>query len=110
MEYEVTGVEVRGCLHLKSAATLVGEHLLLINPEWVDRGSFVGMEFVEAAPGEAGAANGLLVHGSVLYAAHFPRTRERLERRGVKVVPVEGDRIGQGGGGDDVLQHHRAGD
>ena len=33
--YQVVAIEVRGCLHLKSAATAVGDNLLLMNPAWL---------------------------------------------------------------------------
>jgi dimethylargininase len=87
--YEVTGVEVRGCLHLKSAATQVGRELALMNPVWVDKGVFRGVEFVEVDSREPNGANGLWVREQVVYPAGFPRTRERLEGRGVRVVTVD---------------------
>ncbi len=42
--YTVQGVEVTGCLHLKSAVTQVSEDTLLINPAWVDRSIFGAMQ------------------------------------------------------------------
>jgi len=96
--YDVVGVEVRGCLHLKSAATLVGPGLVLMNPAWVERRVFGDMDFVETAAGEDHGANGLLVNGHVLYGAQYPITRERLERRGVKVVAVDGSELAKAEG------------
>ena len=96
--YEVVGVEVRGCLHLKSAATQVGAGLLLINPTWVAKASFEGMEFVEVDAGEAYGANVLWVGGGVIYPEHFPRTRARLEKRGIHVIPVPCDELAKAEG------------
>jgi dimethylargininase len=44
--YEVRSVDVSGCLHLKSAVTQVGENQLLLNPAWVKKDDFPGMEFI----------------------------------------------------------------
>jgi dimethylargininase len=96
--YKVVGVTVQGCLHLKSAVTLVGDGLFLINPAWVDKAVFVGGDFVEVAAGEEYGANGLLVAGHVLYATQFPRTRERLEARGVRVVGVDNSELAKAEG------------
>ena len=42
--YNVRGVSVNGCLHLKSAVTQVAEDTLLINPAWVDSTRLSGDE------------------------------------------------------------------
>ena len=84
--YDVVVVEVKGCLHLKSAASLVGEQTLLINRSWVDADSFGGSrEFIDIDPGEPYAANALLVGDELIYPQSFPRTRLRLENNGIGV-------------------------
>ena len=88
-EYRVQAVPVRGCLHLKSAVTLVAGDTLLVNREWVDAGAFAGVGFVDVDPGEPRAANALLVGGTVLYPASHPRTAARLVKRGVVVRTVD---------------------
>jgi dimethylargininase len=87
--YEVVPVPVRGCLHLKSAVTLVGPETLLINDQWVDRDPWHGMRFIPVAPDEPHAANALRVGDAVIHAASGPRTRERLEAAGLRVLPVD---------------------
>lgn len=87
--YRVRPVTVRGCLHLKSAATLVAPDTVLCNPRWVDPAAFAGLPVVEVAPGEAGAANGLLVSDRLLYPTNFPSTARRLAERGIALLPVE---------------------
>jgi dimethylargininase len=81
--YTVEEVEVRCCLHLKSAVTLIGENLLLVNPAWLPPEPFASFDRVEVAPQEPMAANALLVGGHVIVAAPYPRTRERIERHGL---------------------------
>jgi len=76
--YDVEVVEVKGCLHLKSAASLV------------DADSFGGSrEFIEIDPGEPYAANALLVGDELMYPQSFPRTRLRLESIGIGVRVVD---------------------
>ena len=83
--YNVTGVEVRGCLHLKSAVTMLSANQLLVNPSWIDRQAFDGLELVEVDQAEPYAANILSTGDHFVYSAAFPRTRDRLERRGFKL-------------------------
>lgn len=83
--YVVVAVPVNGCLHLKSAVTLCGPDLLLVNPAWVDPARFGGRSIVAVDPSESHAANALLLNGGIVYPTTFPRTRERLRARGVVV-------------------------
>jgi dimethylargininase len=105
LEYRVRGVPVLGTLHLKSAVTLVGGKILLINRNWTDAsvlesaladgaetegaGRRVGVEFVDVAPSEPHAANALLIGDSVVYPVGYPLTKRRLEDRGIKVASVD---------------------
>ena len=87
--YFVRGIEVAGCLHLKSAATLVSTAAVLVNPAFVDPRVFAPLEAVPVAPEEPSAANALLVGGQVIYSPAYPRTLGILEHRGVRVVLVD---------------------
>jgi dimethylargininase len=87
--YAVRAVPVSGCLHLKSAVTQVAKDTLLINPVWVDKASFPGMEFIEVDPTEPYAANALLVGETVLYQPAYPKTRRRLEAAGLRPLLVD---------------------
>jgi dimethylargininase len=87
--YSVRMVEVRGCLHLKSAVTRIEESAVLLNPRWVDVHVFDDVECVEVEPSEPYAANALLVGDTLLYGAGHPRTRERLAARGLEVTAVD---------------------
>jgi dimethylargininase len=78
--YTVSGVDVRGCLHLKSAATAIAETQLLINPERISRAQFPGIDFLCVDPREPDAANILKAGDDYIYSSAFPRTREMLER------------------------------
>jgi dimethylargininase len=87
--YEVVPVALHGCLHLKSAITLAGPDLLVVNPEWVDLAPFRGFDIIEVAPEEPFAANVLALPQAIVTAAGFPRTAERLRARGREVREVD---------------------
>ena len=86
--YDVRPVAVRGCLHLKSAATLVAPDTVLCNPRWVDPAAFAGLEVLDVAAGEPGAANGLLVGARVIYPSSVPVTARRLAERGIEILSL----------------------
>jgi dimethylargininase len=96
--YEVRGVVVSGCLHLKSAVTQVGENLLLINPAWVQTDDFPGMEFVEVDPSEPYAANAVMISSTVIYPTAFPKTRARLQAAGLKLILVDASELAKAEG------------
>jgi dimethylargininase len=87
--YRVAGIEVRGCLHLKSAVTAVADDVILVNPRWVDADTFAASRRVEVHPDEPFAANVLRVGATLVTTASAPRTRERLESAGLIVESVD---------------------
>jgi dimethylargininase len=87
--YEVRAIEVRGCLHLKSAVTGVADDVLLVNRAWIPTADLAGFHLLDVHPAEPFGANALPLGDRVLHAAAFPRTRERLEQRGIRVDSVE---------------------
>jgi dimethylargininase len=87
--YTVRVVPTRGCLHLKSAVTLVADDTLLVQPAWVDPVVFAGYKLIEVDPAEEHAANALRIGASVIHPACFPRTRQRLEAAGIAVTAVD---------------------
>ncbi|HEX5339882.1 MAG TPA: arginine deiminase family protein [Gammaproteobacteria bacterium] len=87
--YTVSGVPLRGCLHLKSAVTRLAPDLLLINPDWVDADHFPGMKMLNVDSSEPHAANALLIGDSVIYPTSGPRTRAQLLQHGVRVLSVD---------------------
>jgi len=87
--YAVQPVPIRGCLHLKSAATEVADGIVLINPDWVDRSAFAHLRQIEIDPNEPHAANGLRVGDGLIYPMSFPLTTQRLADAGIAVTPVD---------------------
>jgi dimethylargininase len=87
--YELKGVEVHNCLHLKSAVTQVSDHLLLINPVWIDKSHFEEFERMEVDPSEPYAANGLLICNQLIYPDAYPKTLAKLQQAGIKVIMLD---------------------
>lgn len=87
--YRTVAVEPSGCLHLKSAASVVAANTLLVNRELVDAAVFGDAEIVDVHPSEPRAANALLIGETAVLPAAYVRTRERLEVRGISTAPVD---------------------
>ena len=87
--YRVEGVTVKGCLHLKSAVSRVADDSLLINRHLVPAEPFAALELIDVDEREPLAANALFINQSAIYPRTYPRTRERLERRGIALTPVD---------------------
>ncbi len=94
---EVIPVGVHGCLHLKSAITRVSSGALLVNREWIDVTPFEGWELIDVE--EPFGANALLLGETVVYPSAYPRTREKLEARGIDVRTVHADELAKAEGG-----------
>jgi dimethylargininase len=86
--YEVHGIEVTNCLHLKTALAPLEDDLLLINPEWVDGEMFDGYQTVSIHPDEPYGANVMRRDNWALCPEAFPRTAELLKERGYDVITV----------------------
>jgi len=76
--YQVSAIDVHGCLHLKSAVSAVAEHTLLGNSAWVDRRALGDLDWIEVDAREPFAANALRVSGGLIYPRAFVRTAELL--------------------------------
>jgi dimethylargininase len=87
--YEVTPVPVSQSLHLKSAVTAVGPHAVLLNPDWIDAELFTGLRTISIHSMEPFSANVLALDDVVLVSTQHPRTRERLEKSGVKTDVID---------------------
>jgi dimethylargininase len=91
--YEITGVTVNGCLHLKSAVTMVAQDTLLMNSAWIDANVFGDMQVLTVDPREPQGANTLWIGEGVIYPSSFPRTWQKvgnfLDKRGIRLLGVD---------------------
>lgn len=98
-DYEVTAVDVRQCLHLKSACSYVGRNSILVNREMIDATRLAEFELIDVPASEPGAANALMIEDVVIIPAAFPQTIALLEARGliVKAIDVSEFQKAEGG-------------
>lgn len=87
-------VDFRGCLHLKSAVTAIGEDTVLLNPAWVEP----LWPHIEVHPDEPFGANVLLL-GEIVISGQYPRTIERLVEAGIDVRTVAASELAKAEGG-----------
>jgi dimethylargininase len=87
--YEVKPVPVRGCLHLKTACTALGDGRLLINRAWIDSAALAGYELVNVPEAEPWGANVALVRSKVVLAAAHVQTAELIDSLGFTVQAIE---------------------
>jgi dimethylargininase len=97
--YTVKPADVTGCLHLKSAVTAVGHDTVLLNGKWIDADAFAHLDRIDVDPDEPHAANALWVEGTVVYPSAYPRTRRRLEARGIDVEAIDVSELAKAEGG-----------
>ena len=88
-DYEVQAVDVRDCLHLKSACSYIGNDTILVNGSWIDTERLRGFQSLDVPDEEPAAANALLLKDVVIIPASFPKTRALLEQRGFRVRTID---------------------
>ena len=81
-------VQVPGALHLKTAATYLGEGRLLANPAWIDMDGFADLELIAVHSDEPFAGNVVRIDDVMLFPEQFPHTAGRLEARGIQLLRV----------------------
>jgi dimethylargininase len=87
--YQVVGVPINDCLHLKSACTLLGGDTMIANPQWFDLSEFGGFNIINVVEDEPWAANALRVGDVVFVGAEFPRTAQKIRNAGFAVETIE---------------------
>jgi dimethylargininase len=88
-DYEVIAVTVNAALHLKTAVSVVADHLIVVDPTAIDPTVF-RTHYIDVP---ADAANMLRVNGVVLCPAAASSTAARLEREGVQVRLVDNSEL-----------------
>lgn len=84
--FTVRVVRLTGCLHLKTAVTVLGDGAVLANPRWADLAPFSGYRVIPVAEGEPFAANALRLGDELLYPAEHVLTLEILRAEGFAPV------------------------
>ncbi len=75
-----------GVLHLKTASSLIDEETVLATRLLAQTGLFAGYRVIEVPAGEEAGANVLRVNDRLILSDRYPRTAERLEACGARLV------------------------
>jgi len=86
--YDVVGIPVFGCLHLKSGCSALPDGRFLVNPNWIDVSPLPGDRLLEVPRDEEWAGDVLVIGERIIVSDAFPDTIELLERQGWEVIPV----------------------
>ena len=80
--YQVTGVNVSGCLHLKSGCCFIDENTLLANPAYLDLTPFqeAGYRILPLPDTEPGGADLLRIGDYLVYPTAYPKTASLLQK------------------------------
>jgi dimethylargininase len=87
--YRATPIEVKGCLHLKTAVTALDAETLLVNPSWIDAAALPRVRQLVVPHDEPFGANALVVNGVVHLSARWKQTKELVERSGFSVTSLD---------------------
>jgi dimethylargininase len=97
--YAVKQVSMRGCLHLKTAASALPDESLLLDPRCVDVNGFDGIGVIGVHQDEPQAANVLFVGDVIVLPASAPRTREALDAAGYRTLAIDASELAKAEGG-----------
>jgi len=87
--YRSRTVPVATGLHLKSSVSWLGAETLLVSERFADLPELRAFRRIVVDETEEPACNTLLVNGTVLTPAGFPRARRQLDETGLPVVELE---------------------
>ncbi len=85
----------QGVLHFKTDCSLLDGETILATARLAKSGAFERYQTVIVPEGEEAAANALRVNDAVFVGADFPRTIDRLDSLGFRVVPLATGKIGK---------------
>jgi dimethylargininase len=105
--YRLWPIEIRDCLHFKSACTALDDRTLLVNPSWLQSDSLAALnERYRIAPvpeSEPHAADVLRIGAWICLPDHHPRTAEMIGGLGFRVRRVELSEFAKAEGGATCL-------
>lgn len=87
--YVVHPILVHGCLHLKTACTLLDEETLVVNPSWIDVERLGTFRLLPVPPSEPYGANVLRLVRGVLANAAYPLSLDMIDAHGYSVTGID---------------------
>ncbi len=87
--YSVVPVPVTGCLHLKTACTVITDDILLINPTWIDTAPLQDYTLLPVSMDEPWAANIIRIGDVICAQAGFPKTLAQLHEFSANIAIID---------------------
>ena len=97
--YVVRPVRMTGCLHLKSGCTALPDGRLLVNRHWIDSRDLTGFDLIDVPASEPWGGDVAFIGDTVIEAAAFPETTQRLRETGYPVKSVDVSEFAKAEGG-----------
>ena len=97
--YEVVGVPLRGCLHLKTACSALPDGSLLVNPAWIDTRPLGSRTLVRVPEAEPWAGDVLVIGERIIVSDAYPETATLLRDRGWMAILVSVSEFAKAEGG-----------
>jgi dimethylargininase len=97
--YSVTGIQVHGCLHLKTACSALPDGRFLVNANWIDTSSLPAGSLVQVPASEPWAGDVLVIGNRIISSDAFPETVELLAAAGFDMIPVSVSEFAKAEGG-----------
>ena len=85
----VVPVEVHSALHLKTAATYLGNNLLVLDSSSIDTTALTGFKWIDTGEADRYAANCISIGNTVLVARGFPRVADKIRAEGFNTVELD---------------------
>lgn len=87
--YQIRNIPVAEGLHFKSSVTFVGGNTLLVSGAFAGRDELAGFDQIVVEGDEDYASNTLLVNGTILTPAGFPKTLGKLQGLNAPVMVLD---------------------
>ena len=97
--YDVTGVPVTGCLHLKTACSALPNGQFLVNGDWIDTSALPSGALLPVPAAEPWAGDVLVIGNQIIVSDAFPETVALLRESGFGVIPVSVSEFAKAEGG-----------
>jgi dimethylargininase len=98
-DYDVVGVPVTGCLHLKTACSALPDGRFLVNRDWIDVSPLPADRLIDVPRDEPWAGDVLVIGEQIIASSAFHRTADVLDEQGWEVLPVPVSEFAKAEGG-----------
>tara|TARA_B100000029_G_scaffold230333_1_gene227782 strand:+ start:568 stop:1320 length:753 start_codon:yes stop_codon:yes gene_type:complete len=96
---KIVAVPILKGLHLKSAVSYLGNNILLLNPERVDKSVFKNFQWIEVEEKNSYAANCLTIGNLIFMPAGFPMIRKKIFEQGFETLELDMSEFEKADGG-----------